>query len=300
MNIWTETVRHWYPDLHKKTYMKPPVHFNRVHYATETIRGQRVKVLTPAPQMSDTREDEAQRRIHHILSRLFAGPESDEVMFIVFQLDFDNYLNAGGTAHDIRGSERRADASTVNRDSSGGGQSKQTAHNRHGVFEVHTSGDWSELSERSSTSTALANSLGTFSTEDLFAFPRPRDLEPSAQRGTFDILIIHRRHGIVIFEVKAMGDAFTLSPDLHQSISAQHEVIRKKIGRSLQQLDKEERVLRHLLKDLSQESPLRVTKGLILPNLERRTVQAAVRQDPKLVEVNVTLEKLAGTGRLRE
>ena len=256
-----------------------------------------MEVLMPAPQMSDTREDEAQRRIHHTLSRLFAGPESDEVMFIVFQLNFDNYLNAGGTAHDIRGSERRAD---VNGDSSGGGQSKQTAHNRHDVFEVHTSGDWSELSERSSTSTALANSLGTFSTEDLFAFPRPRDLEPSAQRGTFDILIIHRRHGIVIFEVKAMGDAFTLSPDLHQSISAQHEVIRKKIGRSLQQLDKEERVLRYLLKDLSQESPLRVTKGLILPNLERRTVQAAVRQDPKLVEVNVTLEKSAGTDRLSE
>lgn len=297
MSIWTQTIRSWYPDLHMKTYMKPPVHFNRVHYATETIRGQRVDVFTPAPQMSDTRGDEAQRRIHHVLSRLFAGPESDEVMFIVSQLDFDNYLNAAGTAQDVRGSERRVDASTVNGDSSEGGQSKQTAHNRHDVFEVHARGDCLELSERSSTSTALANGLGTFSTEDLFAFPRPRDLEPSAQRGTFDILIIHRRHGIVVFEVKAMGNAFILSPDLHHSIIAQHEVIRKKIGRSLQQLDKEERVLRYLLKDLSQESPLRVTKGLILPNLEKRTVQAAVMQDPKLVQVNVTLEKLAGTGK---
>ena len=65
-------------------------------------------------------------------------------------------------------------------------------------------------------------------------FPDHVTSNPPLSGVRFDILIIHRRHGIVIFEVKAMGDAFTLSPDLHQSISAQHEVIRKKIGRSLQ------------------------------------------------------------------
>lgn len=79
---------------------------------------------------------------------------------------------------------------------------------------------------------------------DLGVFVRPRDLDSALQRGRFDILIIYRDLGLMIFEVKAVGDAFDLSLEIRGSVSKQHDIIRKRVEKSLKQLKKEESVLR--------------------------------------------------------
>nr|KAG5706770.1 hypothetical protein BaRGS_007273 [Batillaria attramentaria] len=80
------------------------------------------------------------------------------------------------------------------------------------------------------------------SQQDYAVFPRPRDLSPELQRGRFDILMISK-HGFVICEIKTVGDTLSI-PDMGKH--DEHNNIKKRISKALQQLNKEETVLRHL------------------------------------------------------
>ncbi|XP_025107949.1 uncharacterized protein LOC112572468 isoform X1 [Pomacea canaliculata] len=111
--------------------------------------------------------------------------------------------------------------------------------------------------------------------------PSAKNLPPhhpkSCKDGDFDVLLIHRHHGLVICEVKSVGanvQALNMSQqDIDQSI-------RKKLREAVGQLDKAEVMLSHLVHDVA--PGVRVCKTMALPNLTARQVQQAIEGDPKL------------------
>ena len=237
---------------------------------------------------------------------------------VLFQLNFDNYLNKAGMS--TKGEAKQKVPNAPNGHGMSEGMVKQ---NRLGTSERIVKQNGPEMSERmvkqngpemsertmkareaaqndDSSGVCANNELltesrpahgslnhgGTPTEPDMSIFSRPRDLDTAYRRGDFDILIIHPEHGVIILEVKAVGDTFSLSEELHQSVGAQYEVIRKKVEQSLKQLEKEEKVLRYLLQDVGAAS-VPVAKGLILPNLPKQTVLAALMHDSRATEVSM-------------
>ncbi|KAK7105162.1 uncharacterized protein [Littorina saxatilis] len=278
MQVMTAEIHITYTKLHTKMHMKPPVHFNRVRYEEHDVSGVSLMVLTPAGQLSDVREDESQQRVHHTLSRLFSELDNDPMlsegpMFVIFDLDFDNYLNDADSLTKALGRWKRLNSGDR---PAGGIMERHEQSSQQNTSSVQFFTD--RQSHHNHTTYIFQNPHDL--EPDLSVFNRPRDLDPNLQRGRFDILIIHPQKGFMIFKVKATGDAFGLSPYL-QSLTGQHDVIRKKLKTALEQLNKEEEVLRYLISDLNAGN-IPVTKGLMLPNLKKQTVRLALMQDPIL------------------
>ena len=272
---WSRIISRCYPDLPSKTYYQPPVHFNRVSYSDENFAETPVQILNPTEQFSDVRGDEAKRRIHATLRDVLhdKGPA-----FVVFSLAYDNYLNNAGKQH------HGPDQGT-----SGSAERGHSERSPRGAPHTQTNGQGlgdSKLSPRSlpKVTTRPDPPQATPISAPLSMFPRPRDLEPNLQRGEFDVLILNRRVGVVLIEVKAIGDVFGVLPDL-QSVRGQYTAINKRIKQALNQLQKGERVIKYLLNDLGL-SGVHVTKRIMLPNLEKQTVLVAVMQDDQLVQVS--------------
>lgn len=112
------------------------------------------------------------------------------------------------------------------------------------------------------------------------ALPTPIQLKPRNQhRGDFDLLIIHKHHGILVGEIKAIGD----NPS---SLTQQqpHQKIADKVRLAIKQLRKADDVLRHLVSD--QPTPPRIQKTLMLPNVTTARLQSVLTADPQLSSVS--------------
>ncbi|XP_025099957.1 uncharacterized protein LOC112567478 [Pomacea canaliculata] len=113
--------------------------------------------------------------------------------------------------------------------------------------------------------------------------PRPSNLPPSLphnwKQGDFNVLVIHRQYGLVICEVKSVGDNV-------QSVNmSQQDVdnnIRQKLSNAVSQLDKAEAMLSHLVSDIA--PGLRITKVIAFPNLTGRQLQQAISGDSLLIQ----------------
>ncbi|XP_025079966.1 uncharacterized protein LOC112555694 [Pomacea canaliculata] len=106
--FWLQWVEDSFPDLDSRAYFLPPVYFNRVPMSTETVAGQDVLVLQPAPgqagqssqvpmkslvapvQDSDVRDDEAMQRVLVCLQKMCEV--KGETLFGLSQLQFGEYL----------------------------------------------------------------------------------------------------------------------------------------------------------------------------------------------------------------
>nr|KAG5685807.1 hypothetical protein BaRGS_001219 [Batillaria attramentaria] len=92
--------------------------------------------------------------------------------------------------------------------------------------------------------------------------PKPKDLEKKKQaRGDFDLLFIHKHYGLVIAEIKSVGESFS---KLGLTEQQQDDLVAERIKKALEQLKKGEEVLAHLVSD--QKLPLPIRKTLVLPN----------------------------------
>ncbi|KAK7106045.1 hypothetical protein V1264_017348 [Littorina saxatilis] len=104
---------------------------------------------------------------------------------------------------------------------------------------------------------------------------RPQDLKKeNKERGDFDILIIHRRYGLMAAEIKSVGTRFTGKPASQQS---DDKTLVKRLKRIINQLDKSEDVLKHVTEDM-QNKP-RVTKTLMLPNITTSQLQRVLKNN---------------------
>ncbi|XP_070209738.1 uncharacterized protein [Littorina saxatilis] len=110
--------------------------------------------------------------------------------------------------------------------------------------------------------------------------PRPVDLKKQNQdRGDFDILIIHRHHGILACEIKAVGAMFS---SLSLTEQQQLDRIEQKVKQAIKQLDKSGDVLSHLVSDMP--SPPPIQKTLILPNVSTTQLRQVLDNSPQLLQ----------------
>ena len=113
------------------------------------------------------------------------------------------------------------------------------------------------------------------------ALPRPIDLKAwNKHRGDFDVLIILRHYGILVCEIKTIGDNFPASMTQQQ----QDQKIADKIRLSIKQLGKADVVLVHLVSD--QSTAPRILKTLMLPNITTAQLQSVLAADPQLSQVS--------------
>ncbi|XP_025079706.1 uncharacterized protein LOC112555487 [Pomacea canaliculata] len=105
--------------------------------------------------------------------------------------------------------------------------------------------------------------------------PRPKNWD----KGDFDVLLIHRKYGFVVCEVKAVGDNVR---ELGLSQQDMDNNIRKKLKQAIVQLDKAEAMLSHLVSDIA--SGLRITKTIAVPNLTAHQVEQAIAGDKQLTQ----------------
>ncbi|XP_070203453.1 uncharacterized protein [Littorina saxatilis] len=107
---------------------------------------------------------------------------------------------------------------------------------------------------------------------------RPQDLrKENKERGDFDILIIHRRYGLMAAEIKSVGTRFTGKPESQES---EDKTLASRLKRIIKQLDKSEDVLKHVTGDM-QNKP-RVTKTLMLPNITTSQLQRVLKDNPAI------------------
>lgn len=117
------------------------------------------------------------------------------------------------------------------------------------------------------------------------AFPRPRDLPVHLRRGKFDLLIISRLHGVVICEVKSVGEDFLKAPA--ETRMTEVGSIRQRLQKAVMQLNKAETVLRHLLSDICRAGEkVPVRKVLVCPNLSRGMLESVGKGDATLQRVS--------------
>ncbi|KAK7096074.1 uncharacterized protein [Littorina saxatilis] len=91
-----QRVKEWYPNLPEQAYFVPAVYMNRTQHKPEKVAGQEVYVLQPLSQDSDARDDVANNKVLRSIKQLARGQVSGvpkQVMFVISQLEFRNYLN---------------------------------------------------------------------------------------------------------------------------------------------------------------------------------------------------------------
>ena len=110
--------------------------------------------------------------------------------------------------------------------------------------------------------------------------PRPEDLGQKYAAGDFDILLIHRRHGILVGELKSVGSNL---PSVSRTPAQADDDVAKRVGKAVKQLDKSKRVIAHLVSD---NAPgLTITKTIFLPNVRRADLQRVLTANPQLEQV---------------
>ncbi|KAL8581858.1 hypothetical protein ACOMHN_010232 [Nucella lapillus] len=99
------------------------------------------------------------------------------------------------------------------------------------------------------------------------------------QRGEFDILVIHRHRGILVGEMKSLG----LSPGggIHRTLEPRkNEEFGGKVRKAVTQLDKSERVLKHLLQDVADD--VKIRKAVLLPYVKMAQLRSVLESDSEL------------------
>ena len=97
--------------------------------------------------------------------------------------------------------------------------------------------------------------------------PKPGDRVLKSQnkhRGDFDILIIHKHHGILACEIKAVGRVFSQKQLTEEE---ENDILVKKLDTAIRQLQKASVVLHHLVSKDETRPKIRTT--LILPNTRK-------------------------------
>lgn len=124
--------------------------------------------------------------------------------------------------------------------------------------------------------------------------PNLGTLPSHLQRGDFDVLIIHRKFGLLTGEIKAVGDmADKLNWSEQEFLQHVLKTVKKMLKmdppgkRSLKprasQLQKTKYVLEHLVKDIG---PIRVHSTLILPNVTQDQLRKALLLDSQVKTVS--------------
>ncbi|XP_070175846.1 uncharacterized protein [Littorina saxatilis] len=101
MALWRQRVQEWYPHLYERTHFLPPVHFHRTLHKEVTLASGHPVLVTQPPSackppddgtfllIDDVRSNQSLQQVLNCLGQLSKG----EVMFVMSELKFGDYLN---------------------------------------------------------------------------------------------------------------------------------------------------------------------------------------------------------------
>nr|KAG5688818.1 hypothetical protein BaRGS_017050 [Batillaria attramentaria] len=113
-------------------------------------------------------------------------------------------------------------------------------------------------------------------------FPLPRDLHATQREGDFDVIVIHRKYGVLLGEIKSVG--------IHDN-NPTDKAVAEKVSKAVKQLDKCERVVNHVMSDVA--PGVSVRKTLILPYISRTQLQHVLDGDSQLAQADPTTQQAA-------
>jgi len=261
---WRSFILSLYPDALRRTYCVPPEHFNRVPYDRDSVPGTGVSALvlpvpvTPsvhnAPPVSQPSGSAAP--VQNVTS---VSQPSGSATPVQNAPPVSQLVNPP-TQHRLWPEESQRPATPVR---------VQESDFRGDTAQRHVLANLRALGNAGQEPMFILSQLnfGDYLNEPSYAaavqasqLPRPSDLGEKYAAGDFDILLIHRRHGLLIGELKSVGinqAARNLSP------AEADAAVAKKVKQAVKQLDKSETVVSHLLSDLAPR--LTVKKTLFLP-----------------------------------
>ncbi|XP_025112063.1 uncharacterized protein LOC112574909 isoform X5 [Pomacea canaliculata] len=127
----------------------------------------------------------------------------------------------------------------------------------------------------------LANPTNEFADHSL---PMPGELRKSDKHyGDFDILIIHRHHGLVVGVVKTCSGG---CQNNEVEVEDTTQMVVEELKQGCKQLDEAEKMLQHLLSDriTNQNQQMQVQKLLILPNLWEERLRIVLNEDQDVAQ----------------
>ncbi|XP_070201271.1 uncharacterized protein [Littorina saxatilis] len=239
---WRQIVTSFYPDALTRTYCVPPVQFNRVPYVKDTVPGTGEPVLVlHLPSGGVPKHTAPPSRRHFI-------PPSQHSMW------------TQESQSQIHLAPERVQESDIRDD----------------FAQNHVMLNLQELGDSRHEAMFILSQLqfGSYLNEPAYAaaakqLPRPRDL-PQDRQGDFDFLLIHRQHGILIGELKSVGKT---NPPADPFLA-------QKVKQAVKQLDKSERVVRHLVSDIG--PGMTVKKTLFLPYISSAQLERVLDNDEQL------------------
>ncbi|XP_070199063.1 uncharacterized protein [Littorina saxatilis] len=240
---WRQIVTSLYPDALTRTYCVPPVQFNRVPYVRDVVPGTglSVHVLQPLPSA---------RFLHTALS---TKPEGWTVPQHMWAEEPGPHLPPVG----MQESDLRDD-----------------------FAQNHVMLNLQELGDSRHEAMFILSQLqfGSYLNEPAYAaaakrLPRPKDV-PQDRQGDFDFLLIHRQHGILVGELKSVGK------NSNSANETDDAAIAEKVEKAVKQLDKSERVVRHLVSDMG--PGMTVKKTLFLPYVSSAQLERVLDNDEQL------------------
>ena len=120
---------------------------------------------------------------------------------------------------------------------------------------------------------------------------QPSDLGTKYKAGDFDILLIHRRHGVLVGELKSVGkdppgedQPGVDQPGVDRTPAQADDDVAKRVGEAVKQLDKSKTVVSHLVSDIA--PGLTVRKTLFLPYVSSSQLQRVLSADRQLEQVH--------------
>nr|KAG5692918.1 hypothetical protein BaRGS_031422 [Batillaria attramentaria] len=113
-------------------------------------------------------------------------------------------------------------------------------------------------------------------------FQLPGDLPPTQREGDFDVIVIHRKYGVLLGEIKSVG--------IHDN-NPTDKAVADKVTKAVKQLDKCEQVVNHVMSDVA--PGVSVRKTLILPYISRTQLQHVLDGDSQLAQADPTTQQAA-------
>ncbi|XP_070208129.1 uncharacterized protein [Littorina saxatilis] len=128
-------------------------------------------------------------------------------------------------------------------------------------------------------------SFGNYLNQPAFAaaaaqLPRPSQLDTKKIKysdGETDFVLIHRRHGILVGELKSVGKSQACGKNPQPPADVN---VAKRVIKAVKQLDRSETVVRHLVSDVS--PGMTVRKTLFLPYVSTEQLERVLDNDPQL------------------
>ena len=261
-----------YPEALTRTYCVPPIYFNRVPYVRGTVpgTGQTALVLTDTTaasfHVSPVSQPSSAAPVHNV------PPISQQ--------------SNQPTQYSLWTRESQPQATPVH---------IQESDYRDDVAQRYLLANLQALGDAGQEPMFILSQLsfGNYLNEPSYAaavkasqlpkLPRPSDLGPKYKAGDFDILLIHRRHGILVGELKSVGVNQPGPGVSCREGQASDGDIAKRVGKAVKQLDKSETVVRHLVSDIA--PGLLIRKTVFLPFVSSTQLLRVLAANPQLEEV---------------